>query len=167
MNTLIQSHFNLDPKNNSQSKIPLKVTLEKRKLTYYEAIKMVYDIEVQIKLLENNNQGLLLLSIDDIYIINNHYIIVNNANIFSLVQGKLFINRPFNNKSPFLAPEFNGVTKIPIKSNKSVSYYSFALMIINLMGISNDLKDIKNTKLYYMLKRCLNKEPTNRFFLYI
>lgn len=94
----------------------------------------------------------------------------------------------------FVSPEILRITSIPEKVNYRTIYYSLAALIIyslysiNILDIRNDiiqedkidnidkidkidnidkiLVTIKGTKLYYFLKRCLNKNIENRTLIY-
>ena len=85
-----------------------------------------------------------------------------------------------------MAPELLSVKEIPSFINYKVSYFSLGCLILFcLLGdngddvdsedlqekdkISHQMKTllIKNTKLYWLLERCLVEEPRNRSILFI
>jgi hypothetical protein len=84
-----------------------------------------------------------------------------------------------------LAPELLSLKEIPSFVNYKVSYFSLGYLILyTLLGHDGDSdnedlpeKDkishrmntliIKNTKLYWLLERCLVEEPKNRSILFI
>ena len=167
MNKAIQLHFNLDQNRRVYPNESLENALETRKLTYSEAIQLFFNINIQSELLEKDNKGILFLSPNKIFILNNHFIVLDESALFQMENKKLFINRPFEKHTQFMSPEVNAISKIPHRLHPSAVYYSFALMIIKVMGLSEDMREIKNTKLYFMLKRCLINDPMKRYFIYI
>jgi len=167
MNKAIQLHFGLDQNRRALYDESLENALEKRKLTYNEAVQLFFDTEAQVELLENNKQGVIFLSPSKIFILNDRFIILDKSALFQLENNYFFIDKLLDKNHPFLSPELKAMKKLPSRIHRTTLYYSFALMIIKLMDISEDLREIKNTKLYFMLKRCLMSEPIKRHFIYI
>jgi hypothetical protein len=81
-----------------------------------------------------------------------------------------------------MAPELYCIKEIPSFVNYKVSYFSLGYLILyTLLGDNDFIKEdclqqikkhldsliIKNTKLYWLLERCLVEEPTNRSILFI
>ena len=97
----------------------------------------------------------------------------------------LLIKSPFTQDDFFFSPELLSVKEIPSFVNYKVSYFSLGYLILyTLLGHDGDSdsedlpeKDkithrmntliIKNTKLYWLLERCLVEEPKNRSILFI
>ena len=83
----------------------------------------------------------------------------------------------FNTKDFFAAPELFKIKVLPAKVHFKVSYYSLACLIISLLLGSNDEKKpilkhldthhIKDTKLYWLLSRCLEEDPNKRSIIFI
>ena len=98
---------------------------------------------------------------------------------------KMLISFPFTCDDFFLAPELLSVKEIPSFVNYKVSYFSLGYLILyTLLGDDDFIKDmeglredklkhqmttlsIKNTKLYWLIERCLVEEPRNRSILFI
>lgn len=167
MNKAIQVHLNLDQNRRVHPDESLEKALEGRKLTYSDAVQLFLNIEIQSQFLEKDKKGILFLSPNKIFILNDHFVILDESALFQIENNELFINRPFEKTNKFLSPETTIISKIPHRINRSTMYYSFALMVIKLMGLSEDMREIKNTKLYFTLKRCLVNDPTKRYFIYI
>jgi hypothetical protein len=83
----------------------------------------------------------------------------------------------FNTKDFFAAPELFKIKVLPAHIHFKVSYYSLACLIISLL-IENggkeeltlkhlDTHHIKNTKLYWLLSRCLLEDPNKRSIIFI
>ena len=98
---------------------------------------------------------------------------------------KMLISFPFTCDDFFFAPELLSVKEIPSFVNYKVSYFSLGYLILyTLLGDDDFIKDmeglredklkhqmttlsIKNTKLYWLIERCLVEEPRNRSILFI
>ena len=83
----------------------------------------------------------------------------------------------FDIKTFFAAPELHKIKVLPAQVHFKVSYYSLACLIISLL-IETDGKEeltikhldthpIKNTKLYWLLSRCLLEDPNKRSIIFI
>ena len=95
----------------------------------------------------------------------------------------MLISYPFTRDDFFMAPELYCIKEIPSFVNYKVSYFSLGYLILyTLLGDDIDSEDlqekdkichrmktliIKNTKLYWLLERCLVEEPKNRSILFI
>jgi hypothetical protein len=102
-------------------------------------------------------------------------------------KDKLLITFPFTHEDFFLAPELLDVKELPSLVHYKVSYFSFGCLLLHaLLGEYNliDLNEesqlrqnnvkrllnalfIKNTKVYWLLERCLVEEPKNRSILFV
>lgn len=139
--------------------------------------KFIYDIGSQILELKEENLGITYFSLEDIVVINSSiFLFINPKKIFHLLsRDEIKIERPVKSYTygvidslsikkdePFIAPEL--LTK---KSYiyYTTSFYSLAKMIINIFDMEID--SLYYTSIYYFLKRCLEKIPEDRIFLYI
>ena len=87
----------------------------------------------------------------------------------------------FNTKEFFAAPELLKINRLPAKVHYKSSYYSLASLIIYLLIYNQDnphtfdnnplsyldKHPIKNTKLYWLLSRCLEEDPNKRSIIFI
>ena len=90
---------------------------------------------------------------------------------------QLYLNYPLKikgNGDEFISPELENNTSLPIIVTITSTYYSLALLCIKCLGglagkAGDDfiLNSIRNTKMYFFLKRCLEKDPKKRYFLYL
>jgi hypothetical protein len=94
------------------------------------------------------------------------FIIGNLSSTVALEEGKMEIVRAVDCHS-CTAPEVEKVDTLPSLVNMSAIYYSIALLCLECMGISREMREIRGSKLYYMLGRCLRHDPQRREFLYI
>jgi len=96
------------------------------------------------------------------------------------------ISCPFTANDFYVSPELLNINKLPSYVHYKTSYFSLACLIIYSLS-SNDkfykeyLNDkqpdriieilnnhpIKNTKMYWLLSRCLVEDPKNRSILFI
>jgi hypothetical protein len=96
------------------------------------------------------------------------------------------ISCPFTSNDFFVSPEMLNINKLPSYIHYKTAYFSLACLIISSLSSNDDFyKDylknqepekiienlnthpIKETKLYWLLSRCLVKEPKNRSILLI
>jgi hypothetical protein len=137
-------------------------------MDYHVAERMVMDLGVQIAALGGVKKGILYFSLGDIVVLGNEtFIIANLDNIVSLNNASdLVLTHPAKFDG-FLPPEMENVKTLPFITNISSAYYSASLMCIHCMGIDKSLDQIYRSKLYFFLKRCLEPDPSRRFFLFI
>jgi hypothetical protein len=127
----------------------------------------------QLKELENNHLTILNYNLKDViyFKINGEYsfYFLNEKNIFSFDKNqKIMINKLFI-KNNFSSPEIYNVNEIPNNDiTISNAYWSLAKMIeYCLKKNGRNLEDIKYTKLYWSLKRCLKKKSGHRYLIFI
>jgi serine/threonine protein kinase len=92
------------------------------------------------------------------------------------------ISCPFNVTDFFASPELLKITELPSQVHYKTSYFSLGcLLLYALTGGDDFYKDyfkdkpheylnqlhFKNTKLYWLLSRCLVEEPEKRSILFI
>jgi hypothetical protein len=121
-------------------------------------------------------------------------IIVINGNAFAFLDSELIadidpvgkematISCPFNVTDFFASPELLKITELPSQVHYKTSYFSLGcLLLYALTGGDDFYKDyfkdkpheylnqlhFKNTKLYWLLSRCLVEEPEKRSILFI
>lgn len=162
------------------------------KLTYNLALKMTHNLVTQLNyLITQFSKTFLGFSPKNLIIIDkSKFVYLSDEFLLDIIKNgeneeKLLIKSPFTRDDFFLAPELLSVKEIPSFVNYKVSYFSLGLLILyTLLGDDNDNnsedlqeKDkishrmetliIKNTKLYWLLERCLVEEPKNRSILFI
>jgi hypothetical protein len=64
------------------------------------------------------------------------------------------------------APELLKIRALPFMTHRSASYYSLALLCLELLAPLG-LADLRGTKLFYFLERCLLAEPRERMCFYL
>ena len=149
-------------------------------------MKMIYYLSIQLKyLIETCNKAFIGYSPDHIIVINNEKFIYLQVNQLHNIHNEYInITYPFTPGDFYMSPEHWSIKEIPANIHYKACYYSLACLIIH--GYSNikyDIKDlnimnnninnklellpIKDTKLYYLLKRCITEDIKNRCILYI
>lgn len=148
---------------------------EQKNMSYTETLRLAISLGIQIEILQDFGFGITHFSIQDILVINkNWFLITNLANITDITNHRtLKIIKPLSDES-FLAPELRAITVLPSEVDISCAYYSLAMLCVKLYGFKMlkdaekyDLEIINHTPLYYLLKRCLEKDPNDRNFLLI
>jgi hypothetical protein len=130
--------------------------------------KFIYDIGAQILLLKDYLLGIKYFNLKDIIVLNKKIFLFNNPdNIYKLSSKEYkygFIDlQTINKQSQFIPPEFSN-NKLK-EFYYTTSFYSFVKLLLFCFDIKID--NIQNTSLYYFCKRCLEKNPEDRIFLYI
>lgn len=152
------------------------------KMSEPECAKLIYNLTTQIKYLEQNNYILYGYDLNDIVVINDNTFIVANSNyILPLENSQIIFSNP-NIRPFFSSPELNELTNLPSIIHYKSSYYSLGALVVfcllnkNLLvgkerksekDIENILKPVFYTKIYWFLKRCLNKDCEQRVLLFI
>ena len=134
-------------------------------LNYHQAVLLVLNLGSQIAALAKVGKGLISLRQDDV-IVCDGFIIGNLSGTVALEGMKLEIVRAVDLHSG-AAPEMHELDTLPSLVNMSAIYYSIAVLCLECMDISRDMQEIKGSKLYYLLKRCMRPDPQTREFLYI
>ena len=66
------------------------------------------------------------------------------------------------------APELFKMTALPFITHRSASYYSLALLCLELLTpLGLGLAELRGTKLFYFLERCLMADPRERMCFYL
>lgn len=151
------------------------------KLDYYQGQRLCICLGIQLEVLAKFNKSFLFFDIDDISVINDQWYIINsydesNNKVVSINSGTddsdnyITITNPIYFNSDFMAPELINFykdknKKLPFVTNISCIYYSVALLILHFLEL--DLEDLLDSPLYFFLKRSMEKDENNRFFLFV
>jgi hypothetical protein len=144
-----------------------------------KCIKMIDDLSKQIIYLRKNNYSFSGFEINDIIVIdNNNFIICNTEFLFPLIEDNIIFYLPIK-KPYFFNPEIIKIDELPSEINYKCSYYSLGVLIIFCLTnkyilkanseeeIEAEFEFIKDTKMYWFLKRCLNTNTEKRELLLI
>lgn len=153
----------------------------KEDLTYNDLENFYINFKEMLDFLEKDKYSLLFIDINDFLLIKleenlNMLLFINSDKFLKLQENKIEILSAFTKKNMFLSPELYKVQNIPSKINQKSIYYSIAVFISHCVNTINDIENIdfdsnnesiNNTKLYFGLNRCLEKNINNRFYLFI
>ena len=155
-----------------------------KSLSYESALKLVYNLTNQLKyLIEEESESFYRYTTDNIIVIDNDkFIYLSNENLMKIIEKTELIKfvAPFD-RDGFVSPELLKIKSVPSTVNYRTIYYSLGLLVMDCLfdyqkenDILNDINDkeelltpIKDTKLFYLIKRCLHEEPTSRIIIYI
>lgn len=155
--------------------------INKTKLTISEAANLFENLARQLSYLIDNNHTLIGFHIKNIILINNNtFVNIGGCEFIKEINenDKIEITSPFSENDFCLSPELKKITSLPSSINYKTCFFSLAYLVI--INLTNELLIyqenpinlldkhlIKNTKLYWLLERCLNKDPLKRTLLFI
>ena len=166
------------------------------RIAYDLGLKMTHNLVTQLNyLITHFSQTFLGYSLENLIVIDKHkFVYLSDEYLLDINdEENIFIKSPFSSNDFFWAPELLKVKEIPAFIHYKVSYFSLGCLLLDPLlekVEQNDqlldqlsekveqinlpfekmeqIKDsIKNTKLYWLLERCLIKEPKNRSILFI
>jgi serine/threonine protein kinase len=159
------------------------------KLGCQHALAMVYTLVGQLNyLISIKSTTILGYTQSNIFVINENKFIFLDTDMISEIdnKNKTVVSCPFNTTDFFVSPEILKIKTLPSYVHYKTAYFSLACLIIYaLQGnlefyddylkfkeIANILECLKNhpikdTKLYYLLSRCLVEEPEKRSIILI
>ena len=158
-----------------------------KNMNYESILKMTHNLASQLNyLIINNSKTFLGYSPENLIVIDkNKYIYLSNEYLLDIDEEHVIITFPFSQNDFLMSPELLNIKEIPSFINYKVAYFSFGYLILYaLLGDDNlinntkktiqekiklqmETTSIKNTKLYWLLKRCLVEETTNRSIIFI
>jgi hypothetical protein len=139
------------------------------KMTYHEVETMAFHLSLQLDYLEEQGFSLLFWQPSDIVVIPNAtqslYLLANLVQMVPLEKkdrNNLVLIYPtvFPLPKERCAPELLKMNTLPFRTHRSASYYSLALLCLEMLNLSLD--EIQGSKLFYFLERCLQEEPKER-----
>jgi hypothetical protein len=153
--------------NNSNELACERLSLDK--MAYHEVETMAFHLSLQLQYLEELGFSLLFWQPSDILLVDKTlYLLVNLTQMVPLDKKnrtELVLIYPKVYPLPIerCAPELLKMNALPFRTHRSASYYSLALLCLLYLS----LDQIKGSKLFYFLERCLKEEPNERTLLYL
>ena len=146
-------------------------------LTYEQILNIIHTLSIQINFLYEKKYGFYGIDLDDVVVVNNDiFMIVNNEKMLKIDKhddtNELLIINKMIHVPIFHNPEILHIQELPAKINHKCIYHSLALLIIYCMfgqeieDMSEIIKFIHHTKLYFFLERCLN-DLNDRCLLFV
>lgn len=143
--------------------------LSKKALPYDRCVRMILDIGAQIERLKESGYGILSVNRSQVKETTTGAFIldIQRDNYFKCTSyGMLDLTKPFK-KNNNMAPEVHDIDTLPSETYYTAAFYSLGHLACDVLGIERDIELLKPTKLYFLLERCMNKDPTSRIFLFI
>jgi serine/threonine protein kinase len=161
------------------------------KIRIRDAAKIIHSLASQLSyLLQTERHTILGYSPENIIIINETTpAFLGSEFVAPLAHGtnSAMICCPYSHTDFFFSPEIANITEIPSHIHYKTAYFSFACLIMYLLLGNDDFYNdymnkirhpnnliqvldnhpIKNTKMYWLLSRCLVEDPNNRTILLI
>jgi hypothetical protein len=160
-----------------------KVTLLKScyLLSHNDCIQLINDISKQIVFLHTMDYGFYGFDLNDILMIDNHFVICSTHYFVPLTDDLIYFHHPI--KRPyFSSPEIIELTTLPSEIHYKCVFYSLGVLVVfcllnNYLLVGNEIKSeeeidiiispLKNAKIYWFIKRCLYDDITKRMLLLI
>jgi hypothetical protein len=132
-------------------------------ISYDAALQLVSSLARQLKyLIEVHSMCFYIYSLDNLFILDdNKFVYISNEHLEKLTDNSVLIIQPF--KEQFVSPELQRITQIPAKVDFRAAYYSLGMMVMHLLSG----EEVKGTKLFALLNRCLAEDPCKRSILFI
>lgn len=155
--------------------VSLEEYIHVKPLDYADGLRLALCLGAQLAELSGNEErlgekyGVLFFNINDILVIDKDwYLLTNLSKVLPLSEeNQLVLQHPIP-LDGFLAPELVGANTLPLVAEPSCAYYSLALLCLQALGLNDDDIDrLMGSKMYYLLRRCLERNPMNRVFLYV
>jgi hypothetical protein len=150
------------------------------KLPYTTILNIISCLSKQLSyLLESETKCFYNFDPDNILVVDDcKFLYLSTEHLKDIKNNNLYVYSPIKKTMGYLSPELHNVSSIPIIIHYKTIFYSLGLFIINNLVdelTSNDTQEvlmdcivnIRGTKLYYFLERCLQDEPTKRFLIYV
>ena len=145
--------------------------------------KMLNNLGNQLNYLERIYSCTILgYTPENVIVINDQkFAFVGSEYITEIDNNMILISSPFTSKDFYLSPELLNINELPSFVNYKTSYFSLACLLINALLSNEDFYEdylkhqqtdiiikhlnthlIKETRLYWLLSRCLVEDPKNR-----
>ena len=142
-----------------------------QRLDYDQLETMAYHLTLQLQFLEQQGMTLLFWRLQDILVVDlvvgdgKMYLLANLSQLVPLSEkepDKLVLKYPAIYPFPTecCAPELLTLTELPFITHKNASYYSLALLCLQVLKLSApnlSLEELQGTKLFYFIERCLKE----------
>jgi len=167
----------------------VKSLKEFRKLTINETTTLIANLSQQLKhLITNENHTILGYAPENIIVIDEKKFAFLGSELFANIEedNNILVSYPFTTDEFFVSPELLKITELPSYIHYKTAYFSLACLTIyvllseddfykeylnhkNAETILNslDLHPVKDTRLYWLLSRCLVEDAEKRSILFV
>jgi hypothetical protein len=167
----------------------VKSLKEFRKLTINETTTLVANLSLQLKyLITQENHTILGYAPENIIVIDEKKFAFLGSELFANIEddNNILISYPFTTDEFFVSPELLNVKELPSYIHYKTAYFSLACLAIYVLLLESKFYDeylnnknsetilkslnlhpVKDTRLYWLLSRCLVEEAEKRSILFI
>jgi len=161
----------------------------KKNLRIDDIALLISSLSIQLNyLISKESHTIIGYNPDDIIVINDKIFAYFGSELISKVEDNMaLISYPFSKEDFYVSPELLNLNELPSYVDYKTGYFSLGCLILYALLSDNDfynkylkeesneinieiilnLHPIKNTKLYWLLSRCLIKDPKERSILLI
>jgi hypothetical protein len=138
-------------------------------------------------LIKTETTCIIGFSVENIIVINDSkFVFIGSEYLAKMLGTQMQISFPFTQQEFYVSPELLREKELPIYVHYKSSYFSFACLIIHLILLDDSFYDeylehknpekiieclqkhfIKDTKIYWLLSRCLVEDYKKRSILFI
>jgi hypothetical protein len=158
----------------------------------YSAAKMIQSLTTQLKyLIDTECCAFLGYNTKNLVVIDeNKFVFLDCDMIKEINENKIMITSPINKRAFFFSPELESIINLPTNVHYKTSYFSLCYLLLytllteesatslykeyllkdfdyNILNKYLNTTPFKNTKLTFLISRCLVKEPEKRSILFI
>ena len=134
-------------------------------ISYSQAVAMFLDISALINHKQLENETPISIPLKSIRMTDDGIFTTVFEQLFQLKDDVVYVEQPYQ-KYDGDAPEVKAQDSLPAKFTSSVPYFSLCNSILEAMQMK-DKSEIDGTKLFFALQRILNRDPSERFVLFI
>jgi len=143
-------------------------------INYTVTMMLLYHITIFINFAEGKQISIPFIELDDITVVNDKiFLFTGFSKLTPINNGRIRIMHSFKDNLYYLSPELKSIRSTPTDVSYKSVYYSLALLLSEcILGekidknkaihIRNTLAIIYDTKLYWFISNCLDKNPSNR-----
>jgi len=157
------------------------INSSEKRISYNNCIKMIDELTKQMVQLKKLGYGFYGIDISDIMVIDNIFIFCSCKNVMPIIENEIKFYAPIN-KPYFSNPEILKLTTLPGSIDYKCAYYSLGTLVVfcflgNYLLVGNEIKSVeeienivghlKDTKIYWFIKRCLDEKIDKRGLLLI
>lgn len=155
-----------------------------------DVAKMIQTLSKQLSyLIHNESSTILGYNPENIIVINDEKFIFLNSELiknFDEDTEMIMISYPLTTNDFFVSPEILKITELPVYIHYKTSYFSLGCLLLFVLSGDNEFYNeflvhkqslkmlnvlnnhpIKNTRIYWLLSRCLDEEAKNRGIILI
>ena len=158
------------------------------RLSINETALLIANLSTQLKyIITKESHTILGYAPENIIVIDDKKFAFLGSDLFSEIENnKMLISYPFSTNDFFVSPELLKIKELPSYIHYKTAYFSLGCLAINVLLSDDDfyreyinnessmsilhslnMHPIKNTKLYWLLSRCLVEEPEKRSILFL